>query len=246
MFRGAKGGAGTTMTDRELQKLSRRELLQLLLDQAKETEQLRVELAAAGEHASEMEKTFQRLRERLDEKDAKIREMGETYDRLRDRLNDKDATIKELNETLQAEREGRISSLSEMGSIAEAALRLNGIFEAAQRAADLYLEKVQEVKPLPAPERQRQNVVVTEAVIQPAASQEKTEPVITPPPGPVVDVEPKVVTPPPPPPVQPVRQQPEPAQTKQEPQKRGFFQRKKKSAESKRKFVFSFGWEQQD
>ena len=46
------------MTDKELQKLGRRELLQLLLDQAKETEQLRAGLAAAGERAQEMEDTF--------------------------------------------------------------------------------------------------------------------------------------------------------------------------------------------
>ena len=49
------------MTDKELQKLGRRELLQLLLDQAKETEQLRAGLAAAGERAQEMEDTFERL-----------------------------------------------------------------------------------------------------------------------------------------------------------------------------------------
>lgn len=135
------------MTDKELQKLGRRELLQLLLDQAKETERLREELAAADERARGMEETFQRLRDRLDEKDAKIREQGETYDRLRDRLNDKDAEIQKLNETLQAEREGRLSGLANVGSIAEAALRLNGIFEAAQKAADLYLLKVHEKLP---------------------------------------------------------------------------------------------------
>ena len=89
------------MTDKELQKLGRRELLQLLLDQAKETEQLRAGLAAAGERAQEMEDTFERLRERLNEKDAQIRDLQETYDRLRDRLNEKDARIQELTDTLQ-------------------------------------------------------------------------------------------------------------------------------------------------
>lgn len=229
------------MTDKELQKLGRRELLQLMLDQAKETERLRGELAQANERAQAMDETFQRLRERLDEKDAKIREMGETYDRLRDRLNDKDAKIQELDETLQAEREGRMSGLSEMGSIAEAALRLNGIFEAAQKAADLYLQKVHEVQPLPA------GVVVTDAVIRPAEN-----PPPPPPPRPVVDVEPKAETPPapPPPPRAETRTEPrretrtEPPPAQDPPQKRGLFQ--KKRGDNKGKFVLSFGWEQQD
>ena len=151
------------MTDKELKKLNRRELLQLLLEQAKDTERLGAELAAANDHALEMDETFQRLRERLDEKDAKIREMGETYDRLRDRLSDKDAQIQELNDTLQAEREGRMSALSETGSLAEAALQISGVFEAAQKAADLYLGKLPEIQPTP------RGAAVPEAVLPPEA-----------------------------------------------------------------------------
>lgn len=229
------------MTDKEIQKLGRRELLQLLLDQAKETEQLRTDLAAAEERAREMDETFQRLRERLDEKDAQIQEMSETYERLRGRLNDKDTEIQELKDTLQDEREGRMSTLSEMGSIAEAALRLNGIFEAAQRAADLYLEKVHEVRPLP------QGAVVTEAYIHPA---QDTGPMNTPPPRTVVDVEPKAAQPPPP--REPIRTESppppqEPARTetyRPVEERRSFF--RKKRQDNKGKFVLSFGWEQQD
>ena len=219
------------MTDKQLQKLGRRDLLQLLLDQAKETEQLREEVAAAAERAKEMEKTFQRLRERLDEKDAKIREMGETYDRLRDRLNDKDAQIQELNNTLQAEREGKVSALTEVGSIAEAALRLNGIFEAAQRAADLYLQKIQESRPA------AENVVMADNVVIEPSRTEPATPVITPPVRPVVDVEPKAETASPPPPP------PQPA--KEEPRRQGLFpKRKRKEKENRGKFVLSFGWEE--
>ena len=72
-----------------LKKLSRRQLLELLLLQTKRVEELEGELAR-------------------------------TEKKLRDR---------------------RISEL-ESGSIAEAALKLNGIFEAAQAAADQYLENV--------------------------------------------------------------------------------------------------------
>lgn len=77
------------MTDRELKKLSRAELLELLLQQSKEIERLQAQL--------------QRAREILSSREIHIRTAG---------------------------------------SIAEAALELNGVFEAAQRAADQYLENV--------------------------------------------------------------------------------------------------------
>lgn len=77
------------MTDRELRKLSRADLLELLLEERRENERLRVQLQDASE-------------------------------KLKDR---------EIQ-------------LEDAGSIAEAALRLNGVFEAAQAAAAQYLENV--------------------------------------------------------------------------------------------------------
>lgn len=77
------------MTDRELKKLSRAELLELLLQQSKEIECLQAQL--------------QRAREILSSREIRLQTAG---------------------------------------SIAEAALALNGVFEAAQRAADQYLENV--------------------------------------------------------------------------------------------------------
>ena len=116
------------MTDRELQKLGRRELLQLLLEQAKESERLRKQVGALEEQ---------------------LRQTEEGYERLRDRLDSKDAQIHELEDTLHAEREKRETDLENVGSIAEAALRLNGVFDAAQRAADYYLQSIQTLYPLP-------------------------------------------------------------------------------------------------
>lgn len=52
-----------------------------------------------------------------------------------------EALEKELEE-VKAELEDRNIKINNSGSIAEAALKLNGIFEAAQAAADLYLENV--------------------------------------------------------------------------------------------------------
>lgn len=109
------------MTDKELHRLSRRDLLQLLLEQGRENEKIKRQLA-------ETEEILQRLEE--------------NYERLRKRLDRKDEQIHKLREMLQSERTKRKIELSEAGSIAEAALRLNVIFEAAQKAADQYLYNI--------------------------------------------------------------------------------------------------------
>lgn len=77
------------MTEKELRKLSRQELLEMLLEQSKKVEQLEGELAEA-----------------------------------------------------KAVLDDRTIALDEAGSIAEASLRLNGVFEAAQRACQQYIDDV--------------------------------------------------------------------------------------------------------
>ena len=56
--------------------------------------------------------------------------------------------VTELEEKLreaQEKQERREITISNAGSIAEAAMQLSGVFEAAQRAADLYLENVRKM-----------------------------------------------------------------------------------------------------
>lgn len=50
--------------------------------------------------------------------------------------------LKEENEKLARQLESRKIELKEAGSIAQAALQLNHIFEQAQAAADMYLENI--------------------------------------------------------------------------------------------------------
>lgn len=52
-------------------------------------------------------------------------------------------TLREELDQKNAELAQRHLLMEQAGSIAEAALRLNGVFEAAQRAADQYLESLQ-------------------------------------------------------------------------------------------------------
>lgn len=77
------------MTTKELQKLNRKQLLELMLEQSRRIDQLERQLTAA-----------------------------------------------------QEELQNRRIVAREAGSIAEAALRLNNVFEAAQMAADQYLENI--------------------------------------------------------------------------------------------------------
>lgn len=77
------------MENKELRRLSRTDLLEMLLDLSRENEQLKQEV-----------------------------------EELRKQLND------------------RYIAVEEMGSLAEAALKLNGVFEAAQAACDQYIENI--------------------------------------------------------------------------------------------------------
>lgn len=79
------------MDDKRLKKISKKELLEILLAQAKKIEELETEL-------------------------------------------------KEVKEELSSRR----IEIKKSGSIAEAALKLNGIFELAQKTADEYVENVKE------------------------------------------------------------------------------------------------------
>ncbi|MCI9217549.1 hypothetical protein AALA78_11925 [Lachnospiraceae bacterium 42-17] len=116
------------MTDKELRKLNRRELLKMLLVQCQETERLTQELKETKTEFMDLTERYDRLIEKLNVKD--------------ERLNQKDAQIAEFKNTIEEMKASREIELEEAGSIAEAALRINGVFEAAQRAAEQYLMNV--------------------------------------------------------------------------------------------------------
>lgn len=126
------------MTEKELRRLRRPDLLQLLLAQGKEAVALQAQLEERSAELAESQAMGGRLKEKLDEKDALI-------EKLKGRLDEKDARIRELESEMQAWLDSRRIELDEAGSIAEAALRLNGIFEDAQKAADQYLYNLQQM-----------------------------------------------------------------------------------------------------
>lgn len=73
-----------------------------------------------------------------------------------------DSLEKQLEE-VKTELESRRIQLTEMGSIAEAALHLGGVFEAAQAAADVYINAAKEqAAALEAEARQRAEEILKE------------------------------------------------------------------------------------
>ncbi len=120
------------MTEKELHRLSRQDFLQLLLMQGTEMQQLNETLEASEQELALLRQGNERLKTRLDEKDALI-------EHLKRRLDAKDETIRALRAELESRQASRRIELDEAGSIAMAALKLNGVFEAAQKAADQYL-----------------------------------------------------------------------------------------------------------
>lgn len=102
------------MTDKELRKLRRDDLLQILIKQQRENDELNAELAKA-----------------------------------REALEDRRITI------------------GQAGSLAEATLKLNGVFEAAQAAADQYVDQVK----VSADEMRAQAQVTAEQIVNGARSE---------------------------------------------------------------------------
>ena len=118
------------MTEKELHKLRKQDLLQLLLAQGREAAELQEQITKLSASLEETEAGNERLKAKLDEKD-------ELIEKLKSRLDEKDARITKMREIMRAWRANR--QIEEAGSIAEAALKLNKVFEAAQKAADQYI-----------------------------------------------------------------------------------------------------------
>ncbi len=111
----------------------------MLLVQCEETERVQKELDETTSELEMLQDGYERLKKKLDVKD--------------ERLNQKDAIIAKLKSDMEEMKTSREIELQEAGSIAEAALRLNGIFEAAQRAAEQYLSNVKRINPENAQDR---------------------------------------------------------------------------------------------
>ncbi len=83
------------MTEKELHKLRRQDLLQLLLLQSRESAQQQAVIEELKQDAAQLRESNERLKGKLDEKDSQI-------ERLKGRLDQKDVQIRALRAELEA------------------------------------------------------------------------------------------------------------------------------------------------
>jgi len=81
------------MTDKELRRLRRPELIDLLLREVQEVDELRVSLELQDVEMHRHKDNIEHLKEKLNDKDAQI-------ERLKEKLNDKDAQLEHLKRRL--------------------------------------------------------------------------------------------------------------------------------------------------
>lgn len=125
------------MTGKELQRLRRQDVLQLLLTQSREAARLQEEQKELEEELLRIEENNERLMGRLNEKDV-------LNHKLKGRLEEKGRRIAELEREIKAWDAHKAKVMNEAGSIADAVLLLNDVFEAVQHAADQYLYNIRQ------------------------------------------------------------------------------------------------------
>ena len=148
------------MTEKQLHKLRRQDLLQLLVAQGKEAAQLQARLDEAAEELKDLQDTRTKFIERMDDKDAQIEkltarlnEKDARIEKLIGRLNEKDARIGRLTAEIEQYRSGEILGFEGDPSIDEVGQKLNAVLRAAQKAVAQYLDGARaagsQVAPLP-------------------------------------------------------------------------------------------------
>jgi chromosome segregation ATPase len=132
-------GRGDKGRNKELQHLSRQDLLELLVGQLRENDELRATIELRERSIEEKDDLIERLKERLDFKDEKIDGLNgrigdrdEQISHLKDRLDNKDSLLQKLKHRLDA-KDDLISRIAEMGGIDPLAIDLH---EARQRSEE--------------------------------------------------------------------------------------------------------------
>ena len=88
------------MTEKELRKLHRQDLLELLVEQSREASRLSAALDEKEQECREITENNERLKAKLDEKDAGLAQhtaaSGEQLESLKGKLDEKDAQMEKL------------------------------------------------------------------------------------------------------------------------------------------------------
>lgn len=132
------------MAEKELRKLSRRELLQMLLMQCEESERLQNELDCITAEHEAMAESYERLKGKLNVKDERLNQKDEKIARLREEIMRLQKENKELKVSGTAGSH-EAEAYAEAQMLTEATNRLNKVITSAQQAADRYLANMREM-----------------------------------------------------------------------------------------------------
>lgn len=152
------------MTEKELGKLKRPDLLALLVEQGRETVALQEQLDETEQRLAqavqldnrlrskldEKDEQIERLKQRLNEKDAqlakltqRLNEKDEQLERLKGRLNEKDQRIALLDAQAEELVSGRFLTIDGAYSLTDISVKVELLLRAAQKAANSYLREAQ-------------------------------------------------------------------------------------------------------
>ncbi len=149
-----------SMTEQELRSLNRRELLEIMLEQGREMEnnkaQYEKDLAFLK---SEHEKDMEYLKT---EYEKEITLLKKELEQVKASLQSSESALEQVKEALRS----REIAIDEAGSIAMAALQLNGVFEAAQAASQQYIENIRSLS-------ERQEAICAQRDAESKAEQER-------------------------------------------------------------------------
>lgn len=125
-----------------LRKMSRAELLEMLVEQRKIADAAVADKEAAEAELAEKNETLERLKAKLDEKDAYIDEYTKE---TQIKLQKYSRRIKSLKESLEAERMIRLHSLSEARTISEASRYMDQLLEDTRVANSMYQRLIRRI-----------------------------------------------------------------------------------------------------
>lgn len=139
------------MTEKELHRLKRSDLLSLLLAQGQEAGKLQSDLQQTTQAHNLATEQNDRLKARLDEKDAQIERLKEKLnekdaqlERLKKRLDEKDARIVNQAAQIAEYTSGRFLNMETVSSLTEISRRVDMVLQAAQKASQRFLRNAQE------------------------------------------------------------------------------------------------------
>ena len=136
---------------RDLQRLKRQDLLELLVAQLREGERLQATITENEAQIAELTDLSERLKGKLDDKDVQIEHLKEKLndkdaqiERLKEKLNDKDAQIERLKKKLDQKDEAieRLREREHNLARVHGTIDMQELLEAEERAIEAYIREL--------------------------------------------------------------------------------------------------------